>query len=225
MFGVEVVSGSQGVASEALRERVRSMVSEDRFAHIRRVVALATAIAQANGFAPSDVRRVGLAALLHDAARDLADEQLLALAPPGNELEAEHPLVLHGRASRVLAERWGVSDEVVLGAIEGHVFGVPSHDLVGAAVYVADVSEPGRGVNQDVRELAMADLPAAYRKAVASKVEYLRRCGKAIHPSTLSAYESLHEEPPEEEPLHEYPPDDRASTDDRPSHDSTHVES
>lgn len=91
----------------------------------------------------------------------------------------------------LLAARWGVRDPVVLGAIEGHVFGVRAGDAVGAAVYVADVSEPGRGVNDDVRALAMSDLWAAYAQAVRSKVEYLQREGKEIHPATLRAYESL----------------------------------
>lgn len=187
------VSEQQGLAPETLSERVQELVSRSRFEHIERVVTLATAIAESNGFGPEDLRRVALAALLHDSARDLPDERLLELASPANEVEAEHPLVLHGRAARRLAHDWGVDDEVVLGAIEGHVFGVPVADLVGMAVYVADVSEPGRGVNRELRELAMEDLPAAYRDAVKTKVEYLRASGKAIHPATLRAYRSLGE--------------------------------
>ena len=61
-----------------------------------------------------------------------------------------------------------------LNAIEGHVFGVPVGNRVGMAVYVADVSEPGRGVNADIRELAMSNLSRAYQQAVDSKVTYLR---------------------------------------------------
>ena len=176
-----------------LKAKVRELVSEERFAHIERVVALATAIGEANGFSEHDKRRVTLAALLHDAARDFSDERILELVTPENEVETDHPLVLHGRASRLLAESWGVDDEVVLGAIEGHVFGVPLDDHVGMAVYVADVSEPGREVNDDIRELAMRDLAAAYRRAVSTKVEYLTSEGVPIHPATMRAYESLHE--------------------------------
>src|SRR5680860_439408 len=172
MPGPDAVSPHQETVHEPLRERVRGLVSDERFQHIDRVAALATAIGEANGFSPDDLRRVALAALLHDAARDFSDDRLLELVAPENELDAEHPLVLHGRAARRLAEQWGVRDEVVLGAIEGHVFGVPLEDAVGMAVYVADVSEPGRGVNRELRELAMADLPTAYRAAVTTKVEY-----------------------------------------------------
>jgi|SRR5690606_19407058 len=177
--------------ARALLPRVEALVSPARLAHVRRVAALAVSIGRANGFSPDDLERVELAALLHDAARDMTDDQLLSLVSPRNRVEASHPLAMHGRAARRLAEEWGVTDEAVLGAIEGHVFGVEAGDHVGAALYVADVSEPGRGVNDDVRELAMTDLWAAYARAVESKVSYLREVGKEIHPATLRAYESL----------------------------------
>jgi len=173
------------------RDLVRAGVSDERFAHIERVVELAVRIGEANGFSPADLARVELAALLHDAARDLDDATLVRLAPPQNQVEVDHPLSVHGRAGRRMAEGWGVTDEAVLEAIEGHVFGVPLGNPVGTAVYVADVCEPGRGVNAALRELALTDLDAAYRQAVGVKVEYLRSCGKEVHPATLKAYESL----------------------------------
>lgn len=173
------------------RDLVRASVSDERFAHIERVVDLALRIGEANHFSPVELAKVELAGLLHDAARDLDDATLLRLAPPQNQVEVDHPLSVHGRAGRRMAEEWGVTDEVVLDAIEGHVFGVSPTNRVGTAVYVADVCEPGRGVNDAVRELALHDLDAAYRKAVAVKVEYLRTTGKVVHPATLKAYESL----------------------------------
>ncbi len=171
--------------------RVRELVSQDRFEHICRVAETALAIAGGNGLTELERAQVALAAILHDAARDLPDEELLRLAPPAIELEATHPLTLHGRASRRLAEAWGVTDETVLQAVEGHVFGVQLDQPVGMCVYVADVCEPGRGVNGDLLELAMHDLRAAYKGAVEAKVEYLKATGKPIHPATLAIYRSL----------------------------------
>jgi len=171
--------------------RVRDLVSQDRFEHIRRVTETAVDIAIGNGLPETEVARVALAAILHDAARDLPDEELLRLAPPTSELEAAHPLMLHGRAGRRLAEAWGVTDATVLQAVEGHLFGVPPGHLVGMCVYVADVCEPGRGVNTDMRDLAMHDLEAAYKRAVAAKVEYLKATGKPIHPVTQGIYRGL----------------------------------
>lgn len=172
-------------------DRVKQMVSEKRFAHIERVTILAELIARANHFSKDEIRATSLAALLHDSARDLSSERMFELAPPETELERMHPLSLHGRAGRVLAERWGVTDKRVLEAIEGHVFGVAHSNKVGMAVYIADVSEPGRGVNQDIRELAMSNLFRAYQRAVDSKVRYLEAKGKPVHPNTLRVYKEI----------------------------------
>ncbi len=178
-----------------MRQRVKSLVTEDRLQHIDRVTALALEIGRANGFSAAELEQVAVAGILHDAARDLPEDELLRLAPPECQVEVEHPLAVHGRAAVVLARSWGLTDPVVLGAIEGHVWGVDPSDRVGMAVYVADVSEPARGVNADIRRLAMRDLAAAYRQAVASKVSYLEGAGIAVHPTTRKAYEALHDAP------------------------------
>lgn len=173
----------------SLAKRVEGMVKPERFAHILRVVELSEKIARANGL---DMGAAGLAALLHDAARDLPAEELYRLAPPENQTEQNHPLSVHGRAARKLASDWGVGDPEVLEAIEGHVYGVAPQHLIGMVVYVADIAEPGREVNQDIRELALSGkLLEAYRKAVVAKVEYLESKGIEVHPRTLAAYQEL----------------------------------
>lgn len=172
-------------------DRVKERVSPERFEHIVRVAILSETIAQANRFSSGEVRAVSLAAILHDVARDLPAEALFALAPPETELERQHPLAVHGRAGRRIIEGWGVTDERVLEAVEGHVFGVSHDNRVGMALYIADVSEPGRGVNDDIRALAMHNLFWAYQRAVDSKVCYLRAKGKAVHPDTLRVYREI----------------------------------
>ena len=70
-----------------------------------------------------------------------------------------------------------VEDEEVLEAIEGHVYGVSPDHKIGMALYVADVSEPGRGVNRDIRELALAGrLEEAYQE-VARRLGILPEAG------------------------------------------------
>ncbi len=172
-------------------ERVRALVGPERFEHIVRVAVLTETIARANDFDEGEIRAACLAAVLHDAARDLSADELLRLAPPECALEREHPLSVHGRASRALAESWGVADERVLEAIAGHVFGVPLDNRVGMAIYIADVSEPGRGVNAELRDLACVNLARAYQRAVDAKVDYLRAKGKPVHPATLRVYEQI----------------------------------
>jgi len=175
-----------------LAERVQASVKPERFAHILRVAELAANIAKANGL---DSEKAYWAGILHDAARDFSAEKLIELAPPQNQIESNHPLVLHGRAARRLVEGWGVSDEEILEAIEGHVYGVTSDHPIGMAVYVADVSESGRGVNQEIQKLALSgQLLGAYRQAVARKVEYLQGKGVSVHPRMMEVYEQLEDE-------------------------------
>lgn len=170
-------------------EKVRQLVKPERYEHILRVAELAAQIAKANAL---DEGKAYLAAILHDAARDLSAERLQALALPENEIERNHPLALHGRAGRRLAQEWGVEDEEVLEAIEGHVYGVSPDHKIGMALYIADVSEPGRGVNHEIREMALSGrLEEAYQKAVICKVRYLQQKGITPHPRTWAAYQAL----------------------------------
>jgi predicted HD superfamily hydrolase involved in NAD metabolism len=169
--------------------KVRQQVKPARYEHILRVAELAAQIAKANGL---DQEKAYLAAILHDAARDLSAERLQQLAPPENELEHQNPLSLHGRAGRKLAQEWGVEDEEVLEAIEGHVYGVGPDHKIGMALYIADISEPGRGVNHEIREMALAgQLEQAYQRAVICKVSYLQKKGIEPHPRTWAAYRAL----------------------------------
>lgn len=169
-------------------ERVRLMVRPRRFEHVLRVAEVACRIARANGL---DEARAYAAGILHDIARDLPDSELLRLAPPECDIDRAHPLALHGRAARTLLERWGYTDRVVLEAVEDHTTGPRGGNPVAACVYIADVSEPGRGVNEDIRELALRDLNAALCRAIVSKVTYLQGRGIQVHPRTLLAYHAL----------------------------------
>lgn len=181
------------VSTALLEEKVKALVRPERWAHIERVAALAREIALKNGL---DGEKAYLAGILHDAARDLGEEELLKLAPPENEVERAHPLSLHGRAARALAESWGVEDAEVLEAVEGHVYGVDPENPLGMALYIADISEPARGVNGEVRELALSGrLLEAYRLAVGNKVAYLMAKGIPLHSKTLAVYHRLKDAP------------------------------
>ena len=179
------------VSADGYLKCVRGMVTPNRFAHVLRVSALAEEIAIANLFHTSDIAAIKVAAVLHDVARDLDFEEIFQLSPPEFDLERRYPLSLHGRAGRVVAELWGVDDQRILEAISGHVFGVSKNNLIGMVVYIADVSEPGRGVNEEIRELAMVDIFRAYQVAVKTKVNYLHAKGMLVHPQTMKAYEDI----------------------------------
>lgn len=175
----------------AWEARVRLMVRPRRFEHVQRVATLAREIAVANGLSAEQIEQAYAAGILHDIARDLPDAELLRLAPPECDIDARHPLALHGRAARTLLDHWGYRDVTVLEAVEDHTTGPRGGNPVAACVYIADVSEPGRGVNDDIRELALRDLNAALSRAIVSKVTYLQGRGILVHPRTMTAYQAL----------------------------------
>jgi predicted HD superfamily hydrolase involved in NAD metabolism len=171
--------------------RVQDLVKPERFEHILRVANLAHDIALAHGL---DAAKAYLAGILHDVARDLPDDELLRLAPPESDADLQHPLAVHGRAGRALLEHWGFSDHEVLEAVEEHTTGPRDGHLLSVCVYVADVSEPGRGendINERIRELAFVDLERAFAESVTCKVLYLQSKGKIVHPRTMEAYQRL----------------------------------
>ncbi len=167
---------------------VRTLVKPERFEHILRVADLAKEIAASNGL---DADKAYLAGILHDVARDLSDEELLRLAPPESEMDRQHPMIVHGRAARTILESWGFTDPEVLDAVEEHTTGPRDGNPISICVYVADVSEPGRGVNDHIRDLAYTDLNRAYREALFCKVRYLQSKGKPVHPRTMAAYDRM----------------------------------
>lgn len=175
-------------------EAVSSRVTADRWGHVKRVALLAAQIAYAAGL---DTRRAYAAGILHDLARDLSGEELLRLAPPECDLDRRWPLAVHGRAARRALEALGFADQTVLDAVEDHVTGPRPGHAISACVYIADVSEPGRGVNDDIRALALHDLNAALERAIRSKVQYLSGRGTEIHPRTLELYRWLETRRPE----------------------------
>jgi len=168
-----------------------------------RVAELARDIARANHL---DEERAYFSGIVHDIARDLPYGELHRLAPPENDIDARHALAVHGRAGRVLLQRWGLCDEVVLEAVEDHTTGPRGGNLVAVALYVADVSEPGRGVNHDIREMAFSDLSGAFTRSISSKVHYLQGRGIPVHPRTLLAYHNLGISPEPLAPLRHCPP-------------------
>jgi len=174
-----------------LYQRVAKQLTAKRFAHVLRVTKLADTIGQANNFSTLELQATAKAAILHDIARELDCDAMYALAKPEIEVENECHLILHGKAGRALAKQWGIEETVVLEAIEGHTFGVLPDNRVGMAVYIADVSEPGRNVNEDIRELALENLLAAYKQAVTCKVTYLKSRGKPVHPDTLRVHDEI----------------------------------
>jgi predicted HD superfamily hydrolase involved in NAD metabolism len=147
--------------AEAIEDLLRKSLSPERLEHSRRVADLARDLCARYGL---DGAKGTLAGLAHDLARemDLRKVQVRATRDGGgiSALEAERPVLLHGRAASVLLrDALGVADPEILDAVASHVTGRPSMGLLAKIVFIADFLEPGRGFLDEKFRLRALELP------------------------------------------------------------------
>ena len=107
------------------KELVRSRLSDKRYEHTINVKKMAVKLAKHYG---TDPEQAALAALLHDAAKELPKDEMRAIMQAHPEYaqggEARPTPVWHGICAAILARtEWGVTDEAVLSAIACHTAG------------------------------------------------------------------------------------------------------
>jgi predicted HD superfamily hydrolase involved in NAD metabolism len=175
----------------------RERLSDKRYSHTVRVADTAKRLARIHDLDPARVR---LAALLHDAAREMEPDEFLQLAAEWDlavgEPERESPKLLHAPVAAELArQELGVEDEEVLAAIRAHTVGEPGMGQLALALYVADKIEPARDYPsvERLRRLAREDLREAATEALRRVVAHNEQRDRPIHPSSRAMLEWLEE--------------------------------
>lgn len=177
------------------RERLKSRLSERRYAHSLGVAV--TAACMAMRYDVSLVEKAYLAGLVHDSAKCLSDEELLSAAEeagiPVNEFEKRSPALLHAPCGAYLArELYGVTDEEILSAVRLHTLGKPGMTTLEAILYVSDYAEPDRPdvpSFRAIREAAFRDLSEACFLTAKAAVDYTRSKGQEVDPRSLETME------------------------------------
>lgn len=143
-----------------------------------------------------DLNKASYAGLLHDCAKHMSNDKLLAKCHqhglPVSEVEEKNPFLLHGRVGAWLAKhKYGIEDSEILSAIEWHTTGKPDMTLLEKIVFTADYIEPGRdqAPNLDtLRQLAFTDIDQAVCAILKQTLGYLRDQGGEIDPATEVTY-------------------------------------
>ena len=143
-----------------------------------------------------ELTRASYAGLLHDCAKHMSNEKLLAKCCEhhltDSEVEEKNPFLLHGRVGAWLAEhKYGITDPEILGAIEWHTTGRPDMTLLEKIVFTADYIEPGRDQAPnlvELRRLAFTDIDQAVCAILKQTLDYLRDQGGEIDPATEVTY-------------------------------------
>ena len=177
------------------KELVRSRLSDQRYEHTLNVKKMAVKLAKRYG---ADEEQAALAALLHDAAKEISKDEMRAIMRAYPEYaeggEARPTSVWHGICAAILARtEWGVEDEAVLSAIACHTAGKPGMSRLDKILYLADMTSAERdwsGVNK-LRRLERNDLDAAMLVALKQTNDFVLSQGKPLDPMSKAAYEDI----------------------------------
>ena len=177
------------------KELVRSRLSDKRYEHTLNVRKMAVKLAKRHD---ADEDRAALAALLHDAAKEISKDEMRAIMKAHPEYaeggEARPTPVWHGICAAILARtEWGVEDEAILSAIACHTAGKPGMSKLDKILYLADMSSAERdwpGVNK-LRKLERKDLDAAMLMALKQTNDFVLSQGKPLDPMSKAAYDDI----------------------------------
>lgn len=177
----------------AALEAVRQRLSAESAAHSERVAQTAKRIAEAYGLSSDDAY---LGGLLHDWARDMADQELLRearlLGLVVTDVDEQVPYLLHAPVGARLVRR-AFSDlgNPVIDAIAAHTFGAPGMSELAMAVFIADSVEPARAHGSaSVLCASIGALPLheLFVRTYADGVRHLVDARKPMHPLTLKTW-------------------------------------
>lgn len=179
---------------EMMREHLKSVLKPARYEHSLGVEEVACDMAVIFGY---DMEKARIAGLLHDCAKYLPDEELIAkceeLQLPISEIERKCGYLLHGKVGAVFArDSYGVEDEDILSAIIYHTTGRPAMSLLEKIIFTADYIEPNRRPLPRIKEIrwaAYSDIDLAVTMILENMIEYLKNSGAVMDSLTEDTYE------------------------------------
>ena len=177
---------------EEMRALLEKSLKPSRYQHSLGVAETAVLLAQRFGVNEEQAKVAGL---LHDCAREFRNEDLITEAEKrlimvGN-IERQMPLLLHAYVgSRLVTEKYGVSDHAGEHAIWRHTVGGAKMTKLDKIIWFADMIEPNRdypGV-EELRNLAKtAALDDMVLAGLTQSITFVLQKGGLIHPDTVIA--------------------------------------
>lgn len=174
-----------------LINKISNKLSKSRFEHVLRVEKAAINLAKRY---EGDVEKVSIAALLHDIAKEQADEEMHDLIISENlnlDLLQYSNEIWHGPVGAVIAKReFGVNNESILDSIRQHTVGSRNMTLTAQIIFVADYIEEGRSFPKvkEARSLAKKSLKKAIKYKLSETIKYLIKLEEKIYPETIESY-------------------------------------
>lgn len=180
-----------------IEKYVKSHLSDKRWNHTVNVVSEAEKLCQMYG---GDMEKCVTAAIFHDVAKELPNEELNALVRKFgfDEKYIDSPNLSHGKiAAALLKHEWGIDDEDIINAVSYHTTGRAGMSKTEKIVFIADAIEPTRVYNgvEAIRKATYEDLDRGCLKSLTDTVEHLKEKGVSyIDEDTLRAREWFEEQ-------------------------------
>jgi len=182
--------------TNTIKTTLRGNINERRYNHCLRVAELAQELAMRFG---EDAEKAYLAGLLHDCAKDLSKQEMIATAQEAgiepNDVQLDQPIpLLHARVGAYIARRdYGIEDSCVLQAICYHQSGGIDMTALDKIVSLADMTDPIRtGPDLEItRRLLKTDLDEAYLQRYAFLIIKFLKSGEIFIDKSTDIYNQL----------------------------------
>ena len=176
---------------DEIKDYLKDNLKPSRYGHTLGVVK--TAVELANIY-NEDVRKAEIAALCHDAAKNMSSEEMLKIIKDENILlsvdEKNTKELWHSIIAPILGRKiFEIDDEEIFSAMRWHTTGKENMSKLEMIIYLADLIEPSRkfeGV-EEIRDISRKNLDEAMLKALTHTTMYLLNQGCAVDINSVNA--------------------------------------
>ncbi|MDR3185248.1 MAG: nicotinate (nicotinamide) nucleotide adenylyltransferase [Christensenellaceae bacterium] len=159
--------------------RLKQMQDDELYAHSARTAIFASRYVRVLKI---DFRSAFIASVLHDVAKQIR--------PLKNQYPTNSSKIIHQYDGRVICESvFGITDELILDAVEYHTTGKPNMSPLGILVYVADKLEDDRSFDgiDSIRSTLDEDFHAGFVKLLQRNVTHIKSKNMPVDELTLKA--------------------------------------
>ncbi|MEG6566132.1 bis(5'-nucleosyl)-tetraphosphatase (symmetrical) YqeK [Thermoanaerobacterium saccharolyticum] len=176
---------------EFFADKLKKLLSDERFNHSLGVMETSEKLAVRYG---ADVEKAKIAGLLHDCAKNLREDELVALANKyGIQIDdvlEKSPSLLHGPVGGYMIEDYfGIQDDEIKRAIMLHTTGDKDMTLLDKIIFLADYIEPNRNFEgvENLRDAAYKNIEEAVIMALDETIKYVLEKGQLLYQKTVIA--------------------------------------
>ncbi|MCX7903567.1 MAG: bis(5'-nucleosyl)-tetraphosphatase (symmetrical) YqeK [Caloramator sp.] len=174
---------------DKIKQKLKEMLSEKRYIHSINVLDVAMELGK--NFAV-DLEKIKIAALLHDCAKNLSDDELLNKAHEYgiivDEIQKRQPFLLHGPVGAYISKfEFGIEDKDIFNAIYYHTTGRKDMTIFEEIIYLADFISIDRNFEgvEEIRKKAYENFEEALLLSCNSTLNYVINRNLPIHPLTI----------------------------------------